>query len=286
MTRISKQSVHAALEKAAKNITDSAGSDGRISRADMKAKLGELSGTEKKLTDIFFRFMDHRDFKAGAQLTKSDVDRAVAYAKEKMVDKYDLNDNGLSKGEIAKMSLTGKLAVDLAKQLKGAAAGGDGLATVDLGKAIGVAAKDCNYISESDSQPTFVSTPWAADKAIDGKALMDAFKSDLLAKYADYGDEYNTLGKLAFEQQEAGYLADLATWDPSTDDYYKQMADGFGRIKKLFDANLTDVKFFKIGPKEEDGNGLASDHGAYQLYLMGRTHDGNLAGVTFEAVET
>src|SRR5512137_1787724 len=123
MTRISKQSVYAALEKAAKNITDAAGHDGRISRADMKAKLGELSGTEKKLTDIFFRFMDHRDFRAGAQLTKSDVDKAVAYAKEKMVDQYDLNDNGLSKSEIAKMSLTGKLAVDLAKQLKGAAAG-------------------------------------------------------------------------------------------------------------------------------------------------------------------
>src|SRR5207342_276973 len=38
------------------------------------------------------------------------------------VAKYDLNSNSLSKTEIAKMSLTGKLAVDLAKAVKAAAA--------------------------------------------------------------------------------------------------------------------------------------------------------------------
>ncbi len=47
--------------------------------------------------------------------------RAVSYANSRMISKYDLNKNGLSKAEINKMSLTGKLAVDFAKALKAAA---------------------------------------------------------------------------------------------------------------------------------------------------------------------
>jgi hypothetical protein len=74
--------------------------------------------------DIFFKFIDNRDFRAGAQVTKSDVKRAVEYAKEHMIAKYDLNNNGLSKDEIAEMSLTGKRAVALAKALKETAVGG------------------------------------------------------------------------------------------------------------------------------------------------------------------
>ncbi|MBL8955714.1 MAG: hypothetical protein JNK82_33375 [Myxococcaceae bacterium] len=107
-----------ALEQAAKSIIAAGGNDGRTSRADLKAKLPTLPATESKLVDIFFKFIDHRDFKTGAQVTAKDVNRAVEYAKEHMVAKYDLNNNGLSKDEIAKMSLTGKRAVDLAKALK------------------------------------------------------------------------------------------------------------------------------------------------------------------------
>ena len=61
---------------------------------------------------------DNAQVTAGAQLTASDVKKAVAYAKVHMVAKYDLDNNGLSTDEIAKMSLTGKRAVDLAKALK------------------------------------------------------------------------------------------------------------------------------------------------------------------------
>ncbi len=118
MARIAKVEVNRALEQAAKTIIQAGGSDGRISRAEVKAKLTELKGPEKKLVDMFFRFIDHRDFKLGAQVTPADVKKAVAYAKEHMVAKYDLDKNGLSKDEIKQMSLTGKLAVDLAKALK------------------------------------------------------------------------------------------------------------------------------------------------------------------------
>jgi hypothetical protein len=122
MARIAKVDVNRALEQAAKTIIQAGGNDGRISRAEVKARLPELKGPEKKLVDMFFRFIDHKDFKLGATVTPADVNKAVAYAKEHMIAKYDLNNDGLSKAEIAKMSLTGKLAVELAKVLKQAPA--------------------------------------------------------------------------------------------------------------------------------------------------------------------
>lgn len=119
--RIAKNDVVKALQTAALNIKEAAGPDGIVSRADMKEALTGLEGTEKRLTDVFFKFVDHRDFRAGARVTAKDVDKAVAYARTAMIAKYDLNANGLSKAEIAEMSLTGKLAVRLARELKAAA---------------------------------------------------------------------------------------------------------------------------------------------------------------------
>ncbi len=126
MARIAKADVNAALQVAAQTIKRAdLANDGRVSRAEMKAALKnfDISPTEKKLVDVFFKFIDHRDFRAGAQVTLKDIDRAVAYAKEHMVAKYDLNNDGLSAAEIKKMSFTGQTAVALAKELKAAAAG-------------------------------------------------------------------------------------------------------------------------------------------------------------------
>jgi hypothetical protein len=125
MSRIAKTDVNRALDHVAKALVKAGGDDGRISRADVKAALPALSRKERALADIFFKFVDHRDFKTGASVTSKDIGKAVAYAKEHMIAKYDLNSNGLSKGEISEMSLTGKRAVDLAKALKATGAGAD-----------------------------------------------------------------------------------------------------------------------------------------------------------------
>jgi hypothetical protein len=126
MSRISKTDVNRALDVAAKTLARIGGDDGRISRAEVKAALesDRVPRKQAALVDIFFKFVDNRDFRAGAQVTPGDLKRAVAYAKEHMVAKYDLDNNGLSKDEIAKMSLTGKRAVDLARELKAASGGG------------------------------------------------------------------------------------------------------------------------------------------------------------------
>lgn len=128
MARIAKADVNRALETAAKTIIRVGGRDGRISRAEIKNALAtdRVPRNQHSLVDIFYRFVDRRDFKKGAQVTASDVKRAVEYAKKHMIAKYDLGrPDGLSKEEISKMSLTGKLAVELAKTLKESA--GDGV---------------------------------------------------------------------------------------------------------------------------------------------------------------
>jgi hypothetical protein len=120
MARIAKADVNRALETAAKTLIKIGGSDGRISRAEVKNALAtdRVPRKQAPLVDIFFKFIDNRDFREGAQVTPADVKRAVEYAKKSMVAKYDLDNNGLSKDEVDKMSLTGKRAVDLAKALK------------------------------------------------------------------------------------------------------------------------------------------------------------------------
>jgi hypothetical protein len=125
MSRIAKADVNRALDHVAKALVKAGGEDGRISRADVKAALPTLTRKERALADIFFKFVDNRDFKAGASVTSKDISKAVSYAKEHMIAKYDLNQNGLSKDEIGNMSLTGKRAVDLAKALKATGAGAD-----------------------------------------------------------------------------------------------------------------------------------------------------------------
>ncbi len=118
MARLAKKYVYQALDLAADHIRDAAGPDGITSRFDIRQKLERLEGSEKALVDIFYRFIDHRDYRKGARITETDIASAVEYARIHMVDKYDLQRNGLSKEEISNMSTTGKLAVQLARTLK------------------------------------------------------------------------------------------------------------------------------------------------------------------------
>jgi len=118
MARISKASVYNALRRAGDHIIDAAGNDPFVSRADMRRKLTTLNGTEASLVDLFYRFIDARDARPGARVTAKDVEAAISYAEEKLIARFDLNNNGLSKAEIEQMSTTGQLAVSLAWELK------------------------------------------------------------------------------------------------------------------------------------------------------------------------
>ncbi|MDP3238738.1 MAG: hypothetical protein Q8S33_11450 [Myxococcales bacterium] len=118
MTNVSRASIHHALDRAAKTITAAAGNDGRASRAEVAKKLKELTGVERQLVDTFYRFVDHRDAKPGAVVTKRDIASALAVAKARLVNVYDLDRNGLSPEERAKMGKVGQLAATLAETFR------------------------------------------------------------------------------------------------------------------------------------------------------------------------
>ena len=121
MPRIAKSDVVASLERAAATIRSAdTNKNGQVSRAEIKAKVQTLSGTEKALVDMFYRFADHRDHKKFARITGSDLAKTINYSAKELIADYDVNNNGLSKAEIAKMSTTAKLAVEWAQEFKAA----------------------------------------------------------------------------------------------------------------------------------------------------------------------
>jgi hypothetical protein len=288
MSRIAKADVNKALTVAAKTIIEAGGADGRTSRAEMKAKLDALPKEQRALADIFFRFIDHRDFKKGAQVTATDVNRAVTYAKTHLIAKYDLNNNGLSRDEISKMSLTGKRAVDLARVLKGAAAdGGTGpLSSTKLGQEVAKLSKDASYMSESDYNPEFFARPFPAGHDLNGHNVMTALNG-LLSSHFDQQD--GDLSSFTFEKFSAretkDFMKRIATPPEDGDAFYTKSAKAFEGINGLLSKNLTDLTMFKIGPKDSRG-GLASDNGLYSYVIIGRTSDGKVAGVSIGSVET
>lgn len=115
MPNISRSAIHQVLDRAARTITSASGADGRASRKDIANKLKELTGDEKALVDTFYKFVDHRDAVPGAAITRADVSAALKDAKAKLVDVYDLDKNGLSPDERAKMGKVGQLAAQLAE---------------------------------------------------------------------------------------------------------------------------------------------------------------------------
>jgi len=284
MPRIAKADVNAALALAAKSIITAGGTDGRTSRAEMKAALNALPKEQRALADIFFKFIDRRDFKAGAQVTAKDVNKAVAYAKEHMVAKYDLNQNGLSKDEISRMSLTGKNAVALAKALKAAGGsdvdGGGKLGSKELGTAINKLAKDANYVSESDYSPVFVTGDIAAASHLNGPNAMTAFAGPLKNLFKDDGNfPADFAGETYSPRDATSFINGLA------DDEDPKSSAAWKGITKLMKDNLTDLQVINIGPKDDHG-GVASDQGLYGRMVLGRTSDGKVAGILIGAVET
>lgn len=216
MPRIAKSDVHQALMRAAQNIADAQRPDGIVSREDMRRKLEELSGTEKKLTEIFYRFIDHRDNVPGARITQSDIDKAVAYAKERMIDKYDLNNNGLSKDEIASMSLTGQLAVELARELKaaGAVTGGGGLDAAALEQKM----VDFVKANTGDGYDTLFPELNSGNNGLYAYVL-DAGQGDLMVqtlkacKFNPSLPEIQELSAFEFDPARHAVFGVLATWD-------------------------------------------------------------------------
>lgn len=155
MPRIAKADVIAALERAANHIRAAASADGITTRNDMRRKLRELRGIDRLLTDAFYRFIDHRDGKAGARITEEDIADALSFTRGNMISRYDLERNGLSPEEVERMAGIGRMVVQLARLLKRAAQQEADLHPAELADKLGELANGLtfdDYASESSEE--------------------------------------------------------------------------------------------------------------------------------------
>lgn len=115
VSRIAKSEVNAAFEWAAAQITEAGGRDGVTSRAEIRRKIAELTGTERDLVDFFYRYIVRRSGNPSERVDRRDVEAALAAARQELVAAFDTNDNGLSTEEVAAMPPLGRLAVKVAR---------------------------------------------------------------------------------------------------------------------------------------------------------------------------
>lgn len=266
MPRIAKADIFAALERAANHIRSAASSDGITSRADMRAKLRELHGIERLLTDVLYRFIDHRDAKAGARITETDIAAALGYARSQMVDQYDLNRNGLSASEIARMSSIGRMAVQLARQLKRAAQQEAGLHPAELAEML-------DSLAEGLYFDDFASESAESLEAFFFEAQLDALTENSFSQVLDL-NPVNPREVIERMMPAAGMLERFV--DIQKPDRQAQATELIEALR----AHLYDLSVIILG---EDDPGLDPLH---PVYVAGLTRKGALVGLKSQVVWT
>ncbi len=270
MSRLSKSHVHAALDRAARNILSAAGDDPFVSRRDIRMRLNLLSGVERRLTDVFYRFMDYRDSKPGARITKKDIDETLQYAKEKLVDAYDLNNNGLSKSEIEAMSLTGKLAVRFAKILKEAAVD-ESIEDLDdlvrVLRELGEGLYFPGYSNEGDGELTLFLV----------ETDLEELTPETFAATLNLDQDDPNTRLYIFEQGRHEYEALFEIYEDMASDSEQAQ---FKVLHEFMTRNLRQITHIIVGDYPE------RDDSVYPVYFVGLTKEGHIAGFESSVVWT
>ena len=267
MARLAKKYVYEALEIAADHIRQAAGKDGITSRFDIRQKLERLEGTERALVDILYRFIDHRDYRKGARITEADIVAAVEYAKVHMVDKYDLQRNGLSQSEINNMSTTGKLAVQLARTLKRAGALASKPAPTEIQSQL-------IELSEGLIFDDFGSEGEAPVKAFFLESDVEEMSSDTLMKAL--GLDPNDINQRIERIFTPGMF-----WERFID--LNEFVERRDQAEELQEFMLTHTRELRVLILGEDVSGAAPQH---RTLLVGMTRERDLAGIESYVVWT
>lgn len=272
MSRISKKQVHAALDQAAANILSARGDDPVVSRRDLRAKLRELSGYERRLTDMLFRFTDKRDYKPGARVTQKDVEDTLAYAKEKLIDAYDANNNGLSRAEVAQMSVTGKLAVRFAQESAQTGADDDQSPSKDakLKDQIAELATGLYFPAYGNESDAFLQAFY--QEASLGELNQNTFREALGL------DLVNPANALTYFQQGPVEYARL--FEEYEDMEQFAALNTFRKVEALMQEQLQDITLAILG---QEGS---REFGEHPVYFVGRSTEGNLIGVDTTVIWT
>lgn len=261
MSIIATSDVHGALTRAADQLLQAAGPDGVVSRKDIRAKLLSLEGTERELVDALYRFIDRRDAERSARMTKADIDAALAFIRTELVDRHDLDKNGLAEDEVARMSDLGKLAVTLARKLKEATGpAGEALAQKIASLANGL------YLDDFASESGMGFSPFHAAAKL-SQLTQDTFRATLgLTDRPEH-----EIAK--FEPADRCLEKFIAThWEENQ----KQAEE----VVRLMRANLREISAVVTG---RDDPALGAEH---PTYIVGIDSAGNLVGLKTAVIWT
>lgn len=118
------------------------------------------------------------------------------------------------------------------------------------------------YMSEAD----FTLKPFLWEQE---KVEAEALSAPTLAAYRNIS-EANKIEEVAFADFFASQTRD-ADWHGPEE---KASAEGFRQLVQALETNLTDLKVFKVGDAKKE------------VYVVGRTAEGDFAGMTTKVVET
>ncbi|MBM7112980.1 nuclease [Archangium primigenium] len=270
MSNLDTSKVHDAFWHAARQLLDAAGPDGIVSQKDIRTKLVSLQGNERDFVDAFYRFVVHRDTKRSARMTKKDIHAAVTYAVAELVDRVDLDKNGLSEDEVALMSELGKLAVEFAKSLKPTQFNGRKLSAEISGISNGIV-YDGRYNPE---QATSIESFFAEAKL--AHLTADAFRPLIrltaeshykIVTFEPGEDSLQALCKAQQEDYDRGRAQEIV----------QLMKDNLREIHKV----IVDIDKDKRGEAgaSEDSRRFDNRVEGGTLYIVGLDVDGNVAGL-------
>ena len=104
MPRLSKNYAHQAIDRAVAALVEAAGDNGQLSRLEQRPLVDRHSGAERGLVVNLANFARYRFAGEPRQrLTVPRIERAGALAKERLVNAYAANRNGLSAAEMGRM---------------------------------------------------------------------------------------------------------------------------------------------------------------------------------------
>ena len=263
MTTLATSAVHAAVDRAAAHLLDAAGPDGIVSRKDIRTKLQALEGTERDLVDTLYRFIVRRDSAKGSRMTKADVNSALKFVRTELVDRFDLDKNGLSEDEVARMSELGKLAVALAQTLQEAAAPKGGAAEPTL---------------ESLTQGLFFDGYFASE----GGVAIHPFRAPAKLTQITQDTLRATLGLKDGPEQE------ISRFEPAEKSLQGLLKAHRGMDEEEQAAQL--VQYMKTHLRELHAAVIGRDDpemgGEHPLYIVGLDSAGNLVGLKTGVVWT
>jgi len=253
--RVGKSSVHDAMAKVAQTLIEAGGEDGKITSAEVAQQLESLEGTERDLADIFFKYVEHR---SGGSVTSCDINSALDFAKDNLIDKYDLNNNGLSKSEVSQMSRTGRLAVQLAQELKEVGPSTPTQSAEALANTFEAKADGLLYMSEGDEpyDAFHMSAPNGSDTNWD----VETFRQSMgIAPDMEISSD-------SFDE----FFAEPSVYEDSEYAQYEDVANSMRE-------NLTDLQVLRVG-----GDDVVEGH----IYIVGKNQDGDLAGLKTSRIWT